>query len=110
MQALHAAPSSTDTATWPWSGVVFGNIAVADALILAVHSVDVFETDEFLDAVDASVSFHGPDLSDLIWSDEPIQGGHRRTVVEQRRIAQHDRVTIVRTHDDAIGTLWSASK
>ncbi|MEY3389347.1 MAG: hypothetical protein RLZ74_953, partial [Actinomycetota bacterium] len=63
-----------------------------------------------LDGIDCAFGFQSTGEHGLALAAQPIPGGHRRAVVEERFIAQHHGITVEGAHDDFESTLWGTTE
>ena len=100
VEALDAGSRAADPTTRPRSGMVVGNQRVALGRVTAVGVVDERRVDRRLGGAHATGRLELADSTHLVGTDQPVAGRHRGAVVEQRRVPQHDGITIVTSHDD----------
>ncbi len=99
VQALDALARATDAAGRAVLGVLRQR-GVALGGVSRVGRRQLVGVDGLLGRAHAAGSFQAADRLHGRWSDEPVARRHRRAVVEQCRVADHDRVADVVAHDD----------
>ena len=71
---------------------------------------ELLGVDVGLGPVDATVGLELADEADLVGVDQPVPGRHRRAVVEERGVAQHDRITVRPADRDLIAAARLATQ
>lgn len=93
VQALHAGPSTADAARSLHRRFANGRLVAALGVIV-VGSPEVIGIDEFLETVHSAVAFETADGVVQFAVDEPVEGGHRRTVTKVGFILDNDRPSV----------------
>jgi len=100
VQTLHALAGTAHAAGGARACVLGGKRGVAFGRVAGVGGGEKIPIDFGFCATDAGVGLETAHRVTVGPSHEPIAGRHRRPVVEQRGIADHDRHTVVVAHDD----------
>ena len=100
VETFHALAGTADAASGAGSVVSGGKRGVAFGRVAGVGGREKIPIDFRFRATDAVVGLETADGVAVGPTHEPVAGRHRRPVVEQRGIADHDRNTEVVAHDD----------
>jgi hypothetical protein len=110
VQALDAAAGTANASGRPRTIVIRRHRGVAFEPVALVSSFDLRSRNLGLGTTHAPVALDTAHDSTLMITDEPVTGGHRSTRFQQRRVAKHNRVTVLVAHDDLIGTAGFAAQ
>src|SRR4051812_37710377 len=100
VQALHALTSATDPAERTGSAVLRRNGRVALARVRAVGALEVGVVDGRLCGPHTAGRLELADGAPFEVADQPVARRHRRPIVQDRWVADHDRLAGRGTHDD----------
>ena len=110
VDALHTDACATDTTRRSWTRVVCWDVGVALPGVTLVGLGDELRIEFSLDKVHRAFGFEPTGEHRLALTAQPVSGRHRRAVLEQRFIAQHDGVARDGAHDDGESALWGATE
>ena len=94
VQALHTGSCSAHATARARTGVIGRNQCVALGAIARVGRRQLVGIDLGFGSIDAALSFETTHGHDLMAPAQPVERGHRRSVVEQRMVTDHDWNTI----------------
>lgn len=94
VQALHTGSCSAHATARARTGVTGRNERVALGAVTRVGCRQRVGVDLGFGSIDAALSFETTHGHDFMASAQPVERGHRSSVVEQRMIADHDWNTI----------------
>ena len=108
VQALHTGSRSTHATTRTRTGVIGRNERVAFGAVTGVSRRQLVGIDLGFGSVDSALGFETTHGHDFMATAQPVERGHRSSVVEQRMIADHDWNTIgVADHHLETATGWT---
>ena len=110
VETLHALTSTADTPRGARSCVVGGKLSIAFGRVAGVGGGEKVSIDAGFRAPDSGVGFETAHRVTLGPPHKPVPGGHRRAVVEERCIADHDGHAVRVTHDDIENAAGRASE
>lgn len=99
VETLDTTTRPTDSAVGSWSDVVGWDPGVTFGPVASVCALDLCRIALCLSPPHATRCLDPADLATQFEIDEPVEGGHRGPVGEQRFVADDDRATLAVTHD-----------
>lgn len=100
VQALHTSTGPADTTRRRWTTVSGPQRSVPLSGCLTVRGRNGFGVHLGLGPIDAPGGLEGAHGPVQLRVDQPVTGGHRCAIVEQRFVADHHGVTVAATHHD----------
>jgi deazaflavin-dependent oxidoreductase (nitroreductase family) len=110
VETLHARTGTAHAAGGARAGVLGGKGSVAFGRVAGVRGGEKIPIDFRFRATDAGVSFEPAHRVTVGPTDEPVAGRHRRPVVEEWSVTDHDGDTVVVAHDDVERTARCSSE
>ncbi len=111
MQALDATASTPDPATWPRPLPCRGERGVSLGGVIPVRAFQFGGSHGLLGCADSAGGLEPVDGEPGLLTYEPIPGGHRGAIVEDRPVADHDRATgLVRQYNLKRGARFAAQQ